>query len=64
MLYGELIIDQRIIGFWARIVKGKAAKIYHLLLNGNSYIWLENLITLFNNLGMSYILYTSIITSN
>ena len=49
------------------IVKGKATKMSHLLLNylirdssenGNSYNWLDNLISLFNNLGMSDI-YTS-----
>ena len=40
MLYGELgrtplklIIDKRVIVFWARIVKGKASNISHLLLN-------------------------------
>ena len=64
MLYGELgrtplklIINQRIIGFWARIVKGKQTNISQLLLlnylirdsseNGNSYNWLDNLISLF-----------------
>ena len=67
MLYGELgrtplkiIIAQRIIGFGAPI----ATNISHLLLNyiirdsienGNSYSWLDNLISLFNNLGMSNI---------
>ena len=40
MLYGELgrtprklIIDQRIIGFWARVVKGKITQISNLMLN-------------------------------
>ena len=56
----KLIIDQQNIGFWPRIVKGKSTNA-HLLLNyliryssfkknGNSYNWLDNLISLFNNL--------------
>ena len=56
----KLIIDQQIIGFWERI----AIKISHLLINylirdssekDNRYNWLDNLISLFNNLGMSNI---------
>ena len=69
MLYGELgrtplklIIDQRIIGFWARIVKGKITKISNLMLNymirdsstnGHNYKWLEHVQHIFDNLGMS-----------
>ena len=60
----KLVIDQRIVEFWARIVEGKTTNIYHLLLNylikdsfenGISYNWVEKLISLFNNLCMLYI---------
>ena len=49
------------------VLSGVVNKIYHLLINyfirnssenGNSYNWLEKLISVFNNLGMSNI-YTS-----
>ena len=59
MLYGELrrkplklIIQQRIIGFWARIVSGKQTKIYFLLyqlmfndslLHNYHYIWIKHI---------------------
>ena len=69
MLYGELgrmplklIINQRIISFWDRIITGKQTKVSALLhelmlwdstVKGLSYKWTRNIENIFNNLGMS-----------
>ena len=71
MLYRELgrkplalIIQQRIIGFWARIIAGKQTKIsfllYQLMLNdyflhNYHYKGMKHVEDIFNNLGMSNI---------
>ena len=71
MLYGELerkplalIIQQRIMGFWARIISGKQTKLssllYQLMLNDSLlhnyyYKWMEHVEDIFNNLGMTNI---------
>ena len=71
MLYGELgrkplalIIQQKIIGFWARIISGKQSTIsfllYQLMSNDSllhtyHYKWMKHVENIFNNMGMTYI---------